>query len=416
MSARPSAVHAATSSSVSGSALVGDRVPRAPSPDGRRPGQVDAPPTGAERDLGQHVPAGRRARAPAPMRRAGRRSPPAPSGTAPSTATASAPRSGDSSDGLGGGRGGAPARRRSSAARVGPRNGASARPRPSSSATMAASTPDASGAPPSSATRSSRQPDARDGGVELRGPLGVVELRRRRCGAEPVDDLRGRVAQRLLLGREADVHQSASGREQRRRPLVAQRAAQHLARRQPRDGVDDHDVAQVLVGRERVGDELLELAVGDRPVGVELHGGHRHLAGPLVGEAEHRAVEHRGVAVQHRLDLGRRHLEAVDLDHLLGAVGEVHPALGLEPADVAGAVPAVGERLGVGLVGQVAGHHRRAAGLDLADLARRRAPRRCRGRRPAARRRAAAGRPSRAASASGRPPGCTAITGSSLAP
>ena len=61
------------------------------------------------------------------------------------------------------------------------------------------------------------------------------------------------------------------------------------------------------------------------------------------GEAEHRAVEHRRVAVQHGLDLGRRHLEAVDLDHLLRAVGEVDPALRLEPADVAGAVPAVGE-------------------------------------------------------------------------
>ena len=60
----------------------------------------------------------------------------------------------------------------------------------------------------------------------------------------------------------------------------------------------------------------------------------------------------------------------VDLDHLLGAVGEVHPALGLEPADVAGAVPAVDEGLGVGLLGQVAGHDRRAAGLDLADPAR----------------------------------------------
>ena len=35
---------------------------------------------------------------------------------------------------------------------------------------------------------------------------------------------------------------------------------------QPRDGVDHDDVAQVLVGGERVGDELLELAVG-RPAG-----------------------------------------------------------------------------------------------------------------------------------------------------
>ena len=41
------------------------------------------------------------------------------------------------------------------------------------------------------------------------------------------------------------------------------------------------------------------------------------------------------------LDLGRGDLEAVDLDHLLGPVGEVDPALGLHPADVAGPVPAL---------------------------------------------------------------------------
>ena len=112
----------------------------------------------------------------------------------------------------------------------------------------------------------------------------------------------------------------------------------------------------------------LELAVGHRQVRVELHGRDRHLARPLVGHPEHRAVEHGRVAEQHRLDLGRRHLEPVHLDHLLRAVGQVDPALRLEPADVAGAVPAVGEGVGGGLVGQVAGHDRPAPDLDLADL------------------------------------------------
>ena len=104
-----------------------------------------------------------------------------------------------------------------------------------------------------------------------------------------------------------------------------------------------------------------ELAVGHRLVRVELHGGHRHLAGPLVGHAEHGAVEHRRMSEQHGLELGRRHLEAVDLDHLLRPVGQMDPALRLEPSDVAGPVPAVGEGLGGGVVGEVAGHHRRAA-------------------------------------------------------
>ncbi len=207
---------------------------------------------------------------------------------------------------------------------------------------MATSTADAHGAPSSVAVRSSRQPDAPTAASSLAARSGSSSSATR-VDAEAVDHLRRRVAQGDLLGREADVHQSALAAAKVGRPLVPERAAQHLARRQPGDGVDDDDVAQALVGGERVGDELLELVRGDVGAGLELDRGHRHLAGPLVGHAEHRAVEHGGVAVQDGLDLGRRDLEAVDLDHLLGAVGEVDPALGLEPADVTGAVPAVGE-------------------------------------------------------------------------
>ena len=50
-----------------------------------------------------------------------------------------------------------------------------------------------------------------------------------------------------------------------------------------------------------------------------------------------------GMTVQHGLDLGGRHLETADLDHLLGPVGDVHPAVGVDVADVAGAIPAVQE-------------------------------------------------------------------------
>ena len=103
--------------------------------------------------------------------------------------------------------------------------------------------------------------------------------------------------------------------------------------------------------------------------GSQLDRGHRDLAGALVGHAEHRAVDHGGVAVQHRLDLRGGDLEAAHLDHLLGAVGEVHPALGLQPADITRPVPPVVERGGRGLVGEVAGHGRRALDLYLADAA-----------------------------------------------
>jgi len=94
------------------------------------------------------------------------------------------------------------------------------------------------------------------------------------------------------------------------------------------------------------------------------------LAVDRVGDAEHGAVEHRGVAEQHAFDLGGRDLEAAHLDHLLGAVGEVHPAVRLDVADVAGAVPAVVERRRRGFGGQVTGHQRRRAHLDLAGLPR----------------------------------------------
>ncbi len=128
------------------------------------------------------------------------------------------------------------------------------------------------------------------------------------------------------------------------RPLVAERAAQHLARtgasgwhrRRPRVG----GACRSPASRPRA---ALSSSSVTGLVGIELHHGDRHLPGPLVGQPEHGAVEHGRMAVQHLLQLRRGDLEPVDLDHLLGPVGEVDPALRLEPADVAGAVPAVGE-------------------------------------------------------------------------
>ena len=59
-----------------------------------------------------------------------------------------------------------------------------------------------------------------------------------------------------------------------------------------------------------------------------LHGGHDRFAGIRVGHPEDRAVGHCGVAQQHGLDLGRGHLESLELDHLLDPVGDVQPAGG----------------------------------------------------------------------------------------
>ena len=104
--------------------------------------------------------------------------------------------------------------------------------------------------------------------------------------------------------------------------------------------------------------------------GLELHGRGRHLPGALVTHPEHGAVDHSRMPEQDGFDLRGCHLEPADLDHLLAAVGEVDPPVGLEEADIARAVPPVVEGVRRRLVGQVARHGGRAADLDLARLTR----------------------------------------------
>ena len=236
------------------------------------------------------------------------------------------------------------------------------RPRPSSSAMMATSTADAHGAPSSDGDRSSRQPAAATAASSFSTRSRVVELTHR-AGAEAVDEHRCRVAQRPLLGGQPDVHQPAisSSRSTRRSTLPD-------GRRGTASTTTTRCTCLYVASVSAT--SALQLALLDRRLRIELHRGDGNLAGPLVGYAEHGAVEHRRMAVQHGFDLGRCHLEAVDLDHLLAPVGEVDPALGFQPTDVAGAVPAaVDDRLGGGLVGQVSGHTRGAPGLDLTDVA-----------------------------------------------
>jgi hypothetical protein len=48
--------------------------------------------------------------------------------------------------------------------------------------------------------------------------------------------------------------------------------------------------------------------------------GHRDLARLVVGHADHRRVGDVGMREKHRLELGRGHLEALDLDELLHPV------------------------------------------------------------------------------------------------
>ena len=71
------------------------------------------------------------------------------------------------------------------------------------------------------------------------------------------------------------------------------------------------------------------------------------LAEALVGHGHDRDVAHRRVGVQELLDLGHRHLLAAAVDHVLDPAGDPHVAVGVDPGQIAGAVPAVGgDRLG----------------------------------------------------------------------
>ena len=93
-------------------------------------------------------------------------------------------------------------------------------------------------------------------------------------------------------------------------------------------------------------------AVRSSAVSVRPGGGHRGghlLAEPLVGHAEHGRLVHVGVLVDGGLDLGAVHVLAAAQDHVLDPVLDVDEALVVEAAEVAGAQPAVDDRLGGGL-------------------------------------------------------------------
>src|SRR5205823_7437613 len=136
---------------------------------------------------------------------------------------------------------------------------------------------------------------------------------------------------------------------------------------------DELDPARVLVGRDLVLHERLELAgqrvpglprlleddegLGlDEPVGVLL--------------ADHRRFEHRGVAHERGLHLDRRDPDAPDLQHVVGATAEPEVTVLVLEVLVAGLDPGTEERLLRLLVlVPVVGHDRVALDAQVPDLA-----------------------------------------------
>ncbi len=186
-------------------------------------------------------------------------------GIRPSPAQASEERSAVRATVSTAGPGGAPASRRSSPAMIGPKKETSARPRPSSSATMAASTPDASRCAASGGGPELPPSRRGHGRVQLGRPLGVAEVGRRRADRAGPTSRAAESRRACCSAREPDVHQPSPGsRGQRRRPLVAERPPQHFPRGQAWDIVDHDDVAEPLVGGQRVGHQRLQLTLGHR--------------------------------------------------------------------------------------------------------------------------------------------------------
>jgi hypothetical protein len=156
--------------------------------------------------------------------------------------------------------------------------------------------------------------------------------------------------------------------------MVAQRVLLHLAARRHADGVeafDDGEMARHPEIGAALAQELHQLGLGRRRVGLERDEGRAHLAQPRIGHADDLRRGDRGMREQHLLDLGRGDVLAADTEYVLAAADHAQAAVGGEHADVAGTQPAVGrERLCRLLrVLVVAAHHVPAAHLDLAGLA-----------------------------------------------
>ena len=118
--------------------------------------------------------------------------------------------------------------------------------------------------------------------------------------------------------------------------------------------------------------ELAQLVGCHLGAGLELHEGHRHLAGVAVGQADRRGDLDRGMAHQRLLDDDRVDVVAAADDQVLRAPGEPEVAVLVEPAEIARVEPAVGQHraLVVARV-EIAWRHLRAPHQHVTDRARR---------------------------------------------
>src|SRR5215210_2852925 len=149
-------------------------------------------------------------------------------------------------------------------------------------------------------------------------------------------------------------------------------ALEDLPRRSLGQLVHEPDRARVLVGRDLLLDVRPQLVHVDVLAVLEGDGGRDLLAELVVWHADHRHLGHRGVLVEHLLDLARVDVVAAADDQVLLAVDDEEVAVLVHAGHVAGVEPAAAHAVLRGLgPAPVALHDVVAADDDLADLARR---------------------------------------------
>ena len=149
---------------------------------------------------------------------------------------------------------------------------------------------------------------------------------------------------------------------------LAQLEALDLAGGGLRQVGDELDLARVLVGRQLVLHEGLQLGVGGLRAGLE-HDEGLGLGQALgVGHADHRGLEHRRVLHQRGLDLEGRDVDAADLEHVVAAAAVGVAAVGVAHVLVAALGPAALE--GVARLRAVAPVHHRGRGAVDVEVAR----------------------------------------------
>ena len=152
-----------------------------------------------------------------------------------------------------------------------------------------------------------------------------------------------------------------AGLERCRRGLtaLAQHPPEDLAGRRLGDGVDELNHLDLFVGGDMAGHKGLQGLGVDGGAGLAHDEGLGQLASHIVGNADDGDICDGFVLNQQGLELGGRHLKALDLDELFEPVHDVGVAVGVDAGDVASVQPAVGVNGGGGGFGvlQIALHH-----------------------------------------------------------